>query len=78
MITVEDTGDGISQEKLELINGETTDSIRLNNGLGLPICKELLAQMGGYLDIESEEGLGTTVWITIPCKSSAIRRKKIM
>ena len=78
MITVEDTGDGISQEKLELINGETTESIRLNNGLGLPICKELLAQMGGYLDIESEEGLGTTVWITIPCKASAIRRKKIV
>ena len=78
MITVEDTGDGISQEKLELINGETTESIRLNNGLGLPICKELLAQMGGYFDIDSEEGLGTTVWITIPCKASAIRRKKIV
>ena len=78
MIMVEDTGEGIPQEELERINGETTDSVRLNNGLGIPICKELLAQMGGYLEIDSEEGLGTTVWITIPCKAVAIRRKKIV
>lgn len=78
MITVEDTGDGIPQEALERINEASAESIRLSNGLGLPICKELLAQMGGYLEIDSEEGLGTTVWITIPCKASAIRRKKIV
>lgn len=78
MIMVEDTGEGIAQEMLERINGESAEGIRLNNGLGIPICKELLAQMGGYLEIDSEEGLGTTVWITIPCKATAIRRKKIV
>lgn len=78
MIMVEDTGEGISQKDLERINGETTESVRLNNGLGIPICKELLAQMGGFLEIDSEEGLGTTVWITIPCKATSIRRKKIV
>ena len=78
MITVEDTGDGMPQEKLEHINGASSESIRLNSGLGLPICKELLGQMDGYIEIDSEEGLGTTVWITIPCKATAIRRKKIV
>lgn len=76
MIMVEDTGDGIAKEVLERLNGETTESVRVDNGLGIPICRELLSQMGGFLEIVSEEGLGTTVWITIPCKASAIRRKK--
>lgn len=76
MIMVEDTGDGIAKDVLERLNGETTESVRVDNGLGIPICRELLSQMGGFLEIVSEEGLGTTVWITIPCKASAIRRKK--
>ena len=78
LIMVEDTGEGIPMEALERLNGETADGVRPNNGLGIPICKELLAQMGGYLEIDSEEGLGTTVWITIPCKAMAVRRKKIV
>jgi signal transduction histidine kinase len=39
-------------------------------GLGLSICHELIAAHGGAIQVESEEGRGTTVWVTVP--SSAV------
>ena len=75
MITVDDTGEGISPEELERINLEA-DSVPSTKGLGLAICRELLRQMGGTLEINSEEGSGTTVYMTIPCHASTIKRKK--
>ena len=35
-------------------------------GLGLPISKMMTEMMGGRMDVESEEGKGTTFSITIP------------
>lgn len=77
MISIEDTGEGIPPQELEQLNA-TTPNVRTNRGLGIPICKELLAQMGGHLEINSEEGLGTTVWITLPCQATTIKRKKMI
>jgi len=45
-------------------------------GLGLPICKELANQMGATIDISSEVGKGTSVWITLPCQATVVDRKK--
>ncbi|MBQ9666456.1 MAG: transporter substrate-binding domain-containing protein [Bacteroidaceae bacterium] len=78
MISVEDTGDGISPKELKRLNSPETGNARTSSGLGIPICHELLKQMGGSLEINSEEGLGTTVWITLPCHATAIKRKKIV
>ncbi len=78
MISIEDTGDGIPQRELEQLNAQTANDARTSSGLGIPICKELLAQMGGHLEINSEEGLGTTVWIIIPCQATTIKRKKMV
>ena len=78
MISVEDTGDGIPPKTLATLNSQQASDLRTSSGLGLHICKELLAQMGGYLEINSEEGFGTTVWITIPCQATAIKRKKLV
>ena len=75
IIAIEDSGKGIPPELLNQIyerfagNGQGTR-------LGLPICKELVEQMGGTIDIDSTQGDGTTVWISIPCKASLIVRKK--
>ncbi|MBQ8153001.1 MAG: transporter substrate-binding domain-containing protein [Prevotella sp.] len=76
IISVEDTGQGISEEIQKNIYERFAAGPNKGSGLGLPICKELTEQMGGTLEINSEEGLGTTVWITIPCHATVVKRKK--
>jgi signal transduction histidine kinase len=78
IISVDDTGEGIPQEKLEQLNHSnnasriTTDT----KGLGLAICQELLEQMNGNIEFSSEKGSGTTVYVTIPCQATTIKRKR--
>ena len=38
----------------------------------------VIDQMGGVLEINSEKGVGTTVWITLPCVARDIRRRKTL
>ncbi len=75
MIIVEDTGCGISEEQLTHIYERFATSGK-GSGLGLPISKELIEQMGGTIEISSRPGEGTRVWISIPCKSQIILRKR--
>ena len=75
-ISVEDTGEGIDSEKLEELNRNSGDEDHTSSGLGLTICKELALQMGGSMEISSEQGLGTTIWVLLPCHADVIKRKK--
>ena len=78
IISMDDTGEGIDEELLKEIqkdhNNNTSQSAR---SLDLSICKEIIDQMGGTFEINSEKGLGTTVWITLPCQATNIKRRKI-
>ena len=76
MISMEDTGEGIDKEVLEHIHKEYASGNTSSIGLDISICKELIDQMGGILEINSEKGYGTTVWITLPCVAHDIRRRK--
>ena len=78
VVAVDDSGDGIKQELLEHLFERFSNpgSNPQGTGLGLPICKELVSQMGGTIDINSEVGKGTTVWVTIPCEATVIEHKK--
>ena len=76
VISIDDTGEGIPPEKLAHINSSDSSTLRDAHGLGLSITKELVSQMGGTVDITSEEGVGTTVYITIPCHASEMKRKR--
>ena len=76
MIAIEDTGCGISPNDIKHVYERFVIGQHGGTGLGLPICKELTEQLGGTIDISSEVGKGTTVWITIPCKAYEVERKK--
>jgi signal transduction histidine kinase len=77
IISIDDTGEGIPAAQLEKIKQEKPGGAHTTKGLGLAITKELISQMEGTLEIISEEGLGTTVYITIPCHASVIKRNKL-
>jgi signal transduction histidine kinase len=78
MISIEDTGEGITAEDLKRIYERFMSRSQNGSGLGLSISKELTEQMGGTLEINSDAGLGTTVWITIPCQATEIKRRKFL
>lgn len=65
-IVVEDNGSGIPQEIMPrlFIPFFTTKGSK-GSGLGLPMTKKFVEDMGGHIDIASEEGKGTTFTITL-------------
>ncbi len=74
---VQDTGVGIPAAKLEAIfescvqaDGSTTRR-HDGSGLGLAICRNLVALMGGEIEVESVLQVGTVFTITIPTHPSA-------
>lgn len=71
-IEVKDTGVGIKADSLEAIfdaydqANKFTHRLYGGTGLGLSVCKSLVALMGGYIDVESEVGVGTTFSVLLP------------
>jgi len=69
---VTDTGIGMNAEQLGKVFEEFTQAESSTSkdyggtGLGLPISKKMTEMMGGVMEVESEEGRGTTFSITIP------------
>lgn len=76
LFSISDTGIGISDEQIRNIfqpfaQGESSYTRRFQGaGLGLSIVKKLVALVGGSLTIESEEGKGTHVYVSIPMETS--------
>jgi two-component system sensor histidine kinase ChiS len=72
LLTVRDTGTGIPAEKLAQVFTPFHQLEELDTrptgglGLGLAISRHLTLQMGGRLDVQSKEGVGTTVLIELP------------
>ena len=67
-VPVMDTGIGISEEKLESVFERFVklDDFYQGAGLGLPICKMIVEQLGGEIGVRSELGKGSTFWFTLP------------
>jgi signal transduction histidine kinase/ActR/RegA family two-component response regulator len=73
-VHVTDQGEGIAPEHVGRVFDPffTTKPKGRGTGLGLPNVREIVERSGGYIDIESELGRGTTVSIVLPrCESEA-------
>jgi signal transduction histidine kinase len=68
VITVSDNGEGIHERSLprifDMFYRGTTSSI--GTGLGLYICKEVLNNLNGSIQVESTVGVGTTMTVRLP------------
>ena len=65
-ITVADTGKGIPKESMSRIFEPFFTTKAQGQGLGLSICKKFVEANGGSIEVESQEGKGTTFKITLP------------
>lgn len=67
LLTIRDNGAGIPKDKLEKVFMPFFTTKGSNGtGLGLPMCKKVIEDMGGTMRVESEENVGTRFLITIP------------
>ena len=65
-ICVADHGCGMSKEQMDKIFEPFHTTKSYGTGLGLPIVKRIISSHGGKLSIDSREGAGTTVLISLP------------
>lgn len=67
-VSVMDTGIGIPEDRLESVFERFVklDDFYQGVGLGLPICKMIVEQLGGEIGVRSELGKGSTFWFTLP------------
>jgi signal transduction histidine kinase len=68
---VTDNGCGIPKEALGYLFKPFFTSKAGGTGLGLVIVKKMLAKMGGTIEVETAEGAGTTVTITLRALEAA-------
>ncbi len=70
-VRVIDTGIGIPEDKRESVFnkfeqvGQHKGPIK-GTGLGLAICRQIIERHGGRIGVESEEGVGSTFFFTLP------------
>ncbi|MDX1586784.1 MAG: ATP-binding protein [Balneolaceae bacterium] len=67
-IAIEDIGEGIPDKQLNRIFEPffTTKEVGSGTGLGLSVSHGIITKMGGTIEVESQEGVGTTFILNLP------------
>jgi signal transduction histidine kinase len=82
VVTVSDTGAGISAEQLPHIFDKfyqadnQAQAATKGTGLGLAIAREIVEAHGGQITVESRLGEGTTFVVTLPTEPQGARRRR--
>jgi signal transduction histidine kinase/AmiR/NasT family two-component response regulator len=68
IVEVSDTGSGIPKANLERIFDPffTTKPVGVGTGIGLAICRHIVAEIGGRIEVESVVGEGTLFRLALP------------
>jgi two-component system, sporulation sensor kinase E len=67
-ISITDQGCGIPQDKIKKLGEPFYTTKERGTGLGLMVSYKIIEEHQGKIDVESEVGVGTTFYITLPIK----------
>jgi two-component system NtrC family sensor kinase len=78
-VNVQDNGEGIKAEDLDKVFEPffTTKPTGVGTGLGLSVSYGIVSDHGGYIDVESREGVGSTFTVWLPVEGPEEKQTEI-
>lgn len=78
-LVVRDTGIGMTPEVVERLFEPffTTRGDRGGTGLGMYVCRQIVEQVGGRIDVDSTPGEGTTFTVVLPIVAPVVRPRAV-
>ncbi len=76
VIEIQDTGEGIAAEEMDNLFRLFYTTKSNGSGLGLPVTKKIIDDHGGFINVRSKKGEGTTFYVHLPVAESSEKKKK--